>query len=406
MLWKRLEHGEHGEHLEVLHSSPLKVSVISVINSFPGFSRLVGGLGLVATLACNGATSAQGPVEQLPRDGATYWPAATEWRRAEPAEVGLDSERLAALVQALRTNAISGLHSLVVVRHGYVAVEEYFNGSSATQVHTMQSVSKSVTSLVTGIAIGEGKLATTSRVFDIMPAYDTLIRGDERKRAVTVGSLLQMRSGINFYEQPYAGSPLERLNTSRSDWVAIALGEPMNAAPGERWQYNSGGVIALGKAVQVATGVRFVQYAREKLFTPLGITTQFWIVSPFDSVPHTGGGLNLRAMDLARIGYLVLRNGRWNNAQVVSADWLRESTRTYSTNPYQLGGFGTEYGYLWWLMAVPGSSEKMIAASGNMNQWLFVVPRLDLVVAVTGAANQANVPQFMIENIIPSVIRD
>ena len=381
-------------------------SVTSVFKSVTGLQRTLGTFGIAAALACNGATSAQGPVEQLPRDGATYWPAATEWRRAEPAEVGLDSERLAALVQALRTNAISGLHSLVVVRHGYVAVEEYFNGSSATQVHTMQSVSKSVTSLVTGIAIGEGKLSTTSRVFDIMPAYDTLIRGDERKRAVTVGSLLQMRSGIDFYEQPYAGSPLERLNTSRSDWVAIALGEPMNAAPGERWQYNSGGVIALGKAVQVATGVRFVQYAREKLFTPLGITTQFWIVSPYDSVPHTGGGLNLRAMDLARVGYLVLRNGRWNNAQVVSAEWLRESTRTYSTNPYQLGGFGTEYGYLWWLMTVPGSSEKMITASGNMNQWLFVVPRLDLVVAVTGAANQANVPQFMIENIIPSVIRD
>jgi CubicO group peptidase (beta-lactamase class C family) len=377
----------------------------SVVKAVTGASRSLGILGIASALACNGATSAQN-VEQLPRDGTTYWPAATEWRRAEPAEVGLDSERLAALVQALRTNAISGLHSLVVVRHGYVAVEEYFNGSSATQVHTMQSVSKSVTSLVTGIAIGEGKLSTTSRVFDIMPAYDTLIRGDERKRAVTIGSLLQMRSGINFYEQPYAGSPLERLNTSRSDWVAIALGEPMNAAPGERWQYNSGGVIVLGKAVQVATGVRFVQYAREKLFTPLGITTQFWIVSPFDSVPHTGGGLNLRAMDLARIGYLVLRNGRWNNAQVVSLDWLREATRTYSTNPYQLGGFGTEYGYLWWLMTVPGSSEKMITASGNMNQWLFVVPRLDLVVAVTGAANQANVPQFMIENIIPSVIRD
>ena len=379
-------------------------TVSSVVKAVTGASRSLGILGIASALACNGATSAQN-VAQLPRDGDTYWPSTT-WRTATPAQVGLDSERLAALVQALRTNAISGLHSLVVVRHGYVAVEEYFNGSSATQVHTMQSVSKSVTSLVTGIAIGEGKLSTTSRVFDIMPVYDTLIHGDERKRAVTIGSLLQMRSGINFYEQPYAGSPLERLNTSRSDWVAIALGEPMNAAPGERWQYNSGGVIALGKAVQVAAGVRFVQYAREKLFTPLGISTQFWIVSPFDSVPHTGGGLNLRTIDLARIGYLVLRNGRWNNAQVVSADWLRESTRTYSTNPYQLGGYGTEYGYLWWLMTVPGSTEKMIAASGNMNQWLFVVPRLDLVVAVTGAANQANVPQFMIENIIPSVIRD
>ena len=385
--------------------NPLCTSVTSVLKSFSELGRSLRIVGLAATVACNGATSARGTVEQLPRDGDTYWPSTT-WRTAAPAQVGLDADRLANVAEQLRSNAIPGLHSLVIVRHGYVAVEEYFNGSSATQVHTMQSVSKSVTSLVTGIAVGEGKLATTSRVFDIMPAYDTLIRGDERKRAVTVGSLLQMRSGIDFYEQPYAGSPLERLNSSRDDWVAIALGEPMNAAPGERWQYNSGGVIALGKAVQVATGVRFVQYAREKLFTPLGITTQFWFISPFDSVPHTGGGLNLRATDLARIGYLVLRNGSWNGAQVVSTAWLNESTRTYSTNPYQLGPHGTEYGYLWWLLTVPGSSEKVITASGNMNQWLFVVPRLDLVVAVTGAANQANVPQFMIQDIIPSVIRD
>ena len=379
--------------------------VISVLKSLSGPTRALGIIGLAGTLACNGTTSAQG-VEQLPRDGATYWPTASEWRTAQPEQVGLDTQRIAALVQALRTNAIAGLHSLIVVRHGYVAVEEYFNGSSAAQVHTMQSVSKSVTSLVTGIAIGEGKLATTSRVFDLMPQYDSLIRGDERKRAVTVGHLLQMRAGINYYEQPYSGSPHERLNTSSGDWIAIALGEPMNAAPGEMWQYNSGGVITLGKVVQVATGVRFPQYARDKLFTPLGITTQYWIVSRFDSLPHTGGGLNLRAMDLARIGYLVLRDGRWNGTQVVSSEWLRESTRTYSTNPFQLGGYGTEYGYLWWLMAVPGSSEKMITASGNMNQWLFIVPRLDLVVAVTGASNQANVPRFVIDEILPSVIRD
>jgi CubicO group peptidase (beta-lactamase class C family) len=363
--------------------------------------RALGIVGIATILACNGATSAQRPVDQLPRDGATYWPAA-EWRRADPEQVGLEAATLDALVERIRTNAIPQLHSLVVVRHGYVAVEEYFNGSSASAVHTMQSVSKSVTSLITGIAIDEGRLAASSRIFDVLPAYDSLIRGDERKRTITIGHLLRMESGINYFEQPYPGSPHERLNTSSGDWVVHALGEPMNAAPGDRWQYNSGGVIALARAVQVATGVSFAQYAREKLFAPLGITTQFWAVSRFDNLPHTGGGLNLRATDLARIGYLVLRNGVWNGSRIVSDAWLRESTRTYSTNPFQLGPYGTEYGYLWWLMTVPGSTEKVIAASGNMNQWLFIVPRLDLVVAVTGGANQANVPRFVVDEIIPA----
>jgi CubicO group peptidase (beta-lactamase class C family) len=381
-----------------------------VFKSFAGvYSRLGAvGIALAATMACNTATSGQPNVDQLPRDGATYWPATTEWRRAEPGQVGLDATRLAALVQALRTNAIPGLHSLIVVRHGYVAVEEYFNGSSATQVHTMQSVTKSVTSLVAGIAVGEGKLATGTRIFDILPQYDSLIRGDERKRAVTIGHLLQMRSGINFHESPYTGSPLQRLNESQGDWAAIALGEPMNAAPGERWQYNGGGVIATAAAVQSATGEPFATYARQKLFQPIGITTETWIRSPFNGLPHTGGGLNLRGIDLARIGYLVLRQGRWNGTQVVPESWIVESTRVHTTRPRTFAGYGTDYGYLWWLMPVGAGStaDVMITGSGNMNQWLFVVPGFDLVVAVTGGSNQANTPDFMIREILPSVTRD
>ena len=362
---------------------------------------------VAGVIACQSASETQGPVEQLPRDGSTYWPAA-EWRTAEPEQVGLDGARLRALVQRLKTNAIPQLHSLIVVRHGYVAVEEYFNGSTVSQVHTMQSVSKSVTSLVTGIAIGEGKLATTTRIFDLLPQYDSLIRGDERKRGVTIGHLLQMRSGINFHESPYAGSPLERLNTSRGDWVAIALGEPMNAAPGELWQYNGGGVIALAKAVQQATGERFNAYARQKLFNPIGITTQYWVVSPFDSLPHTGGGLNLRAMDLARLGYLVLRQGRWNGSQIVPVAWIMESTRAHTGRPRYFGPWSTDYGYLWWLLPTSegATTSTMITASGNMNQWLFIVPQQDLVVAVTGADNQAAVVDFMIREVLPSVLRD
>ena len=360
----------------------------------------------VAALACNPATSAQF-TEQLPRDGATYWPSAS-WRTAEPAQVGLDGARLEALVDRLRSDAIPGLHSLVVVRHGYVAIEAYFNGSNASQVHTMQSVSKSVTSLVTGIAVGEGKLSTSTKIFDLLPQYDSLIRGDERKRALTVGHLLQMRSGINYYESPYEGSPHQRLNTSSGDWAAIALGEPMNAAPGALWQYNSGGVIALARAVQVATGERFVDYARQRLFTPLGITTQYWFVSRYDSLPHTGGGLNLRAMDLARIGYLVLRNGKWNDAEIVPESWILESTRLHTQRTFSLGGYGSDYGLLWW--RIPASygtaTDTMITASGNMNQWAFIVPRLDLVIVVTGADNRSSVPDFVVRDILPAVVRD
>ena len=358
--------------------------------------------GIVAALACQPATGAQG-ADQLPRDGATYWPAA-EWRQGAPSQLGFDDSRLTNLADRLESNVIPGIHSLVIVRHGYVALERYFNGSSASDVHTMQSVSKSVTSLVAGIAIDEGKLATSSLIFDLLPAYDSLVRGDERKRAVTIGHLLQMRSGINFHESPYPGSPLERLNTSRGDWVVHALGEPMNAEPGELWQYNGGGVIAIAKAVQAATGVPFAAYARQKLFAPLGITTETWARSPFDGLPHTGGGLGFRTRDLARIGYLILRDGMWNGTRIVSESWLQESTRLHTARPRTLGGYGTDYGMLWW--RIPAGTDTLITASGNMNQWMFVLPSRDLVVAVTGGSNAASVPDFVVRDILTAMVRD
>ena len=382
-----------------------------------GGSRVVRCL-LAAALLPIGAAGACGdpgatpPPAQLPFDGATYWPAA-EWRRAEPAQVGMDGARLERLARRLASNEIRDLSGLVIVRQGYVVLERYFNGSGPGDVHTMQSVTKSVASLVAGIAVGDGRLDPAARIFDVLPEYADLAAGDARKAAVRVEHLLAMRSGIDFHESPYEGSPLERLNESSGDWARIALEPPMNAAPGERWQYNSGGVIVVAKAVARATGTPFDWYARERLFAPIGVAGERWARSPFDGLPHTGGGLSLRAMDLARVGYLVLRGGRWGDRQVVPASWLRDALRPITPNPRPLGGRRVDYGLLWWLFPIdPARSTAdeanvVWAASGNLNQWLFVAPSLDLVVAVTGRGNAAfGAPvEFMFEEIVPAVRR-
>jgi CubicO group peptidase (beta-lactamase class C family) len=360
---------------------------------------------LLLVAACGSTASA--PVDQttqLPRDGASYFPPTT-WRTAEPQQVGMDGVRISSLVRRLETNEIRGLHALVIVRHGYLVAERYFNGSISERVHTVQSVTKSVTSLVTGIAVDDGALKTDGRIFDVLPRYADLAANDDRKSRVTIGSLLEMRSGINFYESPYPGSPLQRLNDSRDDWVRIALAEPMNAAPGERFQYNSGGVIALAGAVQQATKTSFVDFARTRLFAPIGITTEQWIRSPFDGLPHTGGGLNLRALDLARIGYLVLRDGIWGTKRIVSSAWIRESMRARTVRAAGFGGQPTDYGYLWWLMSIDG--DPIYVASGNFNNWLFVVPKHDLVVAVIGQNNDsfASPVVFLFSDILPSIVK-
>jgi CubicO group peptidase (beta-lactamase class C family) len=158
----------------------------------------------------------------------------------------------------------------------------------------------------------------------------------------------------------------------------------MLEAPGLRWGYNSGGSIVMCGVIREIVGEPIHVFARRELFEPIGVTSQLWYVSAFDALPHCGGGLSLKLSDLARIGYLVLRGGVWNGAQVVPSDWLTASVQPYSTGaPVFFSGFGSSYGYYWWLFPEPGGSNTgVIAASGSGGQWLFVVPSKDLVVAV------------------------
>jgi CubicO group peptidase (beta-lactamase class C family) len=357
---------------------------------------------MAALVACSDAGPSVDDTP-VPQDGATYWPAA-EWRSAQPQQVNLDRAALSGLVTRFRSGSFPYVNSLVVVRQGYLVVDEYFHGSSRNDVHTMQSVTKSVTSLVVGIAADQGKLALSDSILRFFPQYTTLQNWDDRKRGVTVRDLLTMRSGIDFYESPYPGSPLQILNDSRDDWVKIVLDRPMNDVAGGHWQYNSGGPIVLAGAVRSATGTAFDTFAEANLFTPLGITSQRWYLSPFDGLPHAGGGLNLRAVDLARIGYLVLRGGKWGDRQVISSAWLADAFTPRSVRPRTFGTHDTDYGYLWWLLPLEGN-DVIWTGAGALGQWLFVIPRHDMVVVVTGSNDASFVAGIdaLYSTILPAV---
>jgi beta-lactamase family protein len=208
-----------------------------------------------AFIACGGSDGASGTspdrapdATALPPDAATYFPGSA-WRTAAPEQVGIPGSVLARVGERLASRAWGGLDSFIVIRRGYLVHESYYGASSRDDVHTLQSVSKSVTSLVTGIAADMGAVDPDATVLSVLPRYADA-SSDPRLPRVTLRHLLQMRSGINFYEYPYPGSPLETLNNSRGDWVRIALEQPFNAEPGALWQYNSGGVIALGHRLE------------------------------------------------------------------------------------------------------------------------------------------------------------
>ena len=362
------------------------------------------------TTGC-GSNGPSAPIEQLGADAESYWPDAT-WRTARPAAVSVDENAITGLLSRLNSGSLGAEHSIVIVRKGYVIADRYFAGWTADSIHTEQSVTKSVASLITGIAIARGDLRGVDQpLVELLGKYAPIANLDDRKRSLTVRDLLMMRTGLDWNEDVYAGSPLEQLNNLQTDWIRFVIDWPMREQPGTRWQYNSGGVIALGGAIGVASNMNTAEYARTYLLRPIGITTDKWYRGFPDLLPHTGGGLFLTTRDLARVGYLVLRHGKWNATQVVPQAWLRESTRPLVTPTYRLGGRTSSYGYLWWLYTLGGgtpdasTTDLVIAASGAMGQWLFVVPRYDLVVAINAGITSGPDPalEMLFGTIIPAM---
>ena len=356
------------------------------------------------------ATSTRSSLRAHAQASDDYFPTA-DWRTSSPQDQQLNKKVLKRLLKRIRNNTIGGIDSLLIARNGYLVTEEYFHGWGPDDLHTLQSDSKSVTSLLVGIAVQQGKISGIDQtVLSFFPEYPKIRNVDERKSAITLRDLLTMRTGLDWGEDPYEGSPLFQLNNCRCDWLKFVLDWPMRETPGTRFEYNSGGVILLAGVIRNSTSIPTDAFAQRYLFDPLGITQVRWYYGEPDNLPHTGGGLNLRPRDMAKIGYLMLRNGRWENQQIVSADWVRESTSHAVKNPRTFAGRRVDYGYLWWLLSLNGEAgghdrnADIYAAAGAQGQWIFVIPKYDMVVVSTG-----NTPYFdqavgfLYSDILPAV---
>ena len=361
-------------------------------------------LSLTIACACGGG-SPQGPsANPNVRTDLTPIQSTGDWSASTPAAEGLDATRLTDLVVRIRRGTYGGMTSLLIVRNGRLALEEYFTSGSASSPHTLQSVTKSVTSLVAGIAIDRGRLGLDDRVRPFFSRYEPIANDDDRKNALTVRDLLKMQSGLDWSEDPYQGSPLQRLNDCRCDWLRFILDWGMREPPGTRWEYVSGGVILLGGVIGEATGERVDRFAQEMLFTPLGIQGASWVSGLPDGLPHTGGGLFLRPPDIAKLGQLVLDQGQWQGRQIVSADWIRRSTARSVTAPRTFGSHPVDYGFLWWIM----NPSDIVTASGAGGQWIFISTRDHLVVVATGANDNSYAiapADFLYSDILPSIQR-
>lgn len=327
------------------------------------------------------ATAAPTP-EPLPPIAA--WPN-DFWQTSTPEEQGVDSEILYEMLRWLPVDPLKGrgLVALLVIRHGYLIMDAYLPPYRPDLRTELYSCTKSVTGALVGIALEQGYIESLDQpVLDFFPDRE-IDYWDDRKLEMTIEDLLTMRTGWDWYEfgiDPEEPEAVFQRFLRSSDWVQFLLDRPQNHQPGTRYEYSTGASHLLAAIIQQATGKTALAYARENLFEPMGITDVDWFVDP-QGVNSGGYGLTMRPPDMAKFGYLYLRNGEWDGRQIVPAEWVAASTFEHQHLENYYPSHKTGYGYQWWIF--PGFNHyesDSYAAVGYKGQYIFVVPDRDMVV--------------------------
>lgn len=300
---------------------------------------------------------------------------AVPWRTVSVSQVGGSPDLVQRGLARARTN--HRLLSLLVVKDGYLVVEEYFRGNGQDSLNDVRSVTKSVVSALTGIVIARGDMSVDDPIAKYLAPTGHRLPPD--KQQITVGNLLTMTSGLEWNESGDGNSYAEWILSG--DHIGYVLEQPLINPPGSHFNYNSGAVHVLGVVVEQATGMRLPDLADLTLFAPLGITTSRW--EPLlDGYFNGGAGLDLRPRDLARLGQLYLQSGSSNGRQVIPARWTNLSSSPSFSWRFDAGNLrGLSYGLLWWV--VPEARDPFYFAWGYGGQFIVVVPSLDLVAVAT-----------------------
>ena len=344
----------------------------------------------------------------------------TDWQTASPKSAGLDEKALAAFDAELASGKFGNVDSFTIIRHGKLVFDKRYTRDYATiygaeakkqgplnphdpsgpynyynpwwhpwlqqgDLHTLQSVSKTITSIIIGVARNRKEFPDLDT--PVMNFFDAskVANLDDRKRRMTIRHLLTMSAGLDWNESlPYSdpnntGTQME----ASTDWVEYTINRPMAHEPGKEFHYNSGATQILAHIFRVATGMDIEEYAVRKLFAPLGIKQHYWKRTPSGLV-DAEGGVYLRPRDLAKLWYMFMKNGAWEGKQIVSPEWVKESiTPAFDLTP--AGTPGPKYGLKWWLYPYGKDNSKLVwAGSGFGGQRPMAFPELDMVIVYTG----------------------
>ena len=294
--------------------------------------------------------------------------------------------------KAVEQGEYKAITSILVAQDGKVVYEHYFDTAGPEARRNTRSATKTVTGMLAGLAVADGRMTAQSRIFDLLaPQRRARMQNpDPRKDKITVEDLLTMSSQVECNDD----SEFSRGNEERmyliEDWVQFYADLPVQGFPawmpkpadsphGRSFRYCTAGVTTLGEVIQSAVHEPLQTFAQRRLFDPLGIQAPEWQFSPL-GLAQGGGGLGLRTRDLWKLGQLYMDGGRYNGKQVIPAEWVRQSLTAHA-----MAREDSDYGYLWWLMKIPVGTSTLTSPvmAGTGGNAVFLLPEKRAVVVIT-----------------------
>ena len=366
---------------------------------------------VIATTISVSACMAEGLSNDAPTpDSTNEWGAEEavddEWEMTSFDAEGLDSSRFGLLKARIIDGTFKDINSIIVVKDGKILVEEYFNGADPYTLHDIRSAGKSFTSALAGIAIDKGLIKSVDEeLLSYYPGVECSNDWDPRKNDITLKNVLTMSFGL---AEPGEYPAWENRGWYTMHWIGDVLCQPIEYKPGSRFDYDSAAPALFGPIIVQVSGMSVGQFAENFLFRPLGIEHYKWSIMP-DGQEYTGGGFRMSPRDMARFGQLYLQEGTWNGEQLISKEWVKEST---SAHLIADAPRDQHYGYYWWRETFPidNRSIETYFASGNVGNKIYVFPSEDLVVVITASAydqsfGHPQVRMMMNKYILPAVIQ-
>lgn len=289
------------------------------------------------------------------------------WEISTPENEGFDSGKIYGVYEKVFSEDIyPTIHSLLIVRNGKLVAEAYCRDQKERdRFHNLQSATKSVTSILIGIAIDSGFISSVNiPIYDFIPEY---FDNDIRKREITLHHALTMQTGLDFDNDVNT----EELYNDAENSLEYVLSRNLIFLPGTDSHYNDGDPQLISGVIQKVTDMSEEEFAIENLFNPLGIDYYHW-EKHRDNTTYGAFGLWLRPRDMAKIGKLMAQNGMWDGEQIISSEWIEESTKLHIS--------WAHYGYYWYNIK---QDTGAIYAVGHGGQYIYIVPLENLVIVTT-----------------------